>query len=214
MSPPGTEGTTTLLVATSQQSRFHTEAGDTASIASKDVSSSFTYIDIITTRHEITARYPQSRPHNRQSGDPQWCRSEAAAWRALCGRWEEWCGEIELRIDCHFASLCVGLIDFVALLRAIGEKHIAAIPQNLRILLMGQSIGAEKVSVQADKETVLQHVIRSDMERERALREAKRKCSGFTSNIPSNPCCLSPVSCFGELCGSVGCCYGVADVET
>lgn len=65
-----------------------------------------------------------------------------------------------------------------ALLKAIGEKRVAAIPQNLRILLMGQTIGEGEAvlpHVRDNEETVLQHVIRSDKQRERAVREAGRE---------------------------------------
>ena len=66
----------------------------------------------------------------------------------------------------------------LALLRAIGEKRIAAIPQNLRILLMGQTTGdGDGGDMHAGEETVLQHVVRSDREREKAVREAGSECS-------------------------------------
>ena len=67
---------------------------------------------------------------------------------------------------------------YTALLKAIGEKHIPAIPLNLRILLLGQmAAGAtdqegEREATTTTTETVLQHVIRCDATRERALKDA------------------------------------------
>jgi ATPase subunit of ABC transporter with duplicated ATPase domains len=67
------------------------------------------------------------------------------------------------------------------LLKAIGEGLIPGIPWSTRVLLLGQTreeggdelglgVGGLKLN---EGETVLQHVLKSDRERERALREAK-----------------------------------------
>lgn len=58
----------------------------------------------------------------------------------------------------------------VALLRAMGEKHIPGIPANLRILLLGQS--GEDDGGSGEGETALENVVRSDDRRERAMKDA------------------------------------------
>jgi hypothetical protein len=64
----------------------------------------------------------------------------------------------------------------LALLKAIGEKHIPGMPANLRILLLGQTVtGKYSDNGAIPSETVLEHVIRSDKTREQALRDAESK---------------------------------------
>jgi ATP-binding cassette, subfamily F, member 3 len=65
------------------------------------------------------------------------------------------------------------------LLRAFADKSIPGVPWNLKLLLLGQS---EEVSVEealegmtVREETVLEHVLRSDKERERLRHEATSK---------------------------------------
>lgn len=59
-----------------------------------------------------------------------------------------------------------------ALLRAIADKLIPGIPENLRILLAGQVESAlDEVDGKADELTVLQVVVKSDRKREAALKE-------------------------------------------
>lgn len=58
-----------------------------------------------------------------------------------------------------------------ALLKALGEKHIPGLPTNLRILLLGQT-AADDGGGAAASETVLEHVIRSDTQRELAMKDA------------------------------------------
>ena len=76
----------------------------------------------------------------------------------------------------HLGQLTASL---TALLKAIGEKHIPAIPSNLRILLLGQMVASateeEEEEEEEEKEateTVLRHVIRCDAAREQALKDA------------------------------------------
>ncbi|ELU37416.1 ABC transporter, putative [Rhizoctonia solani AG-1 IA] len=64
-----------------------------------------------------------------------------------------------------------------AILKAIADKIIPGIPENLRILLVGQVEGALSLFSDEDKEqpTVVQVVVRSDSRRETALWEHKSK---------------------------------------
>ncbi|KAI4522351.1 hypothetical protein K525DRAFT_199046 [Schizophyllum commune Loenen D] len=58
------------------------------------------------------------------------------------------------------------------LLRAIADKLIPGVPENLRILLAGQVESARRhADEEADELTVLQAVVRSDRKREVALKE-------------------------------------------
>ncbi|KAF8512269.1 P-loop containing nucleoside triphosphate hydrolase protein [Gautieria morchelliformis] len=129
---PTTDGAP--LVATSQQSRFHTEAGDTASVASKD-------LDIRSLTITLGAR------------------------EILAG------ADVKLQHGVHYVLVGRNGVGKSTLLRVLGEKHVAAIPQNLRVLLMGQTVG-EDARVLDDTETVLQHVVRSDALLQRTKRDA------------------------------------------
>lgn len=68
-----------------------------------------------------------------------------------------------------------------ALLRALGENRIPGVSWNLRMLLLGQTnllssgLESQAVSTQHSDGSVLDHVIRSDVRRERALGELDRK---------------------------------------
>lgn len=75
------------------------------------------------------------------------------------------------------------------LLKALAEQRIPGIPPNLRVLLLGQTRIDSDDGVERDlnshvveAQTVLQHVITSDMRRERALRE-ERLLSGALEDL-------------------------------
>ena len=79
---------------------------------------------------------------------------------------------------CTFAEL-----PSLALLRAIADKLIPGVPENLRILLAGQVESARRhADEKADELTVLQAVVRSDRKREVALREYR------SASIPRGGC--------------------------
>lgn len=66
------------------------------------------------------------------------------------------------------------------LLKAIGEKLIPDIPANLKILLLGQTETLEDTRV---GETVVEYVVRSDKEREKAMRESECALQFSTSHL-------------------------------
>ncbi|GAB1526943.1 hypothetical protein RhiTH_010117 [Rhizoctonia solani] len=70
------------------------------------------------------------------------------------------------------------------ILKAIADKIIPGIPENLRILLVGQVEGALSLFSDEDKEqpTVVQVVVRSDSRRETALWEHKTLSTGLESD--------------------------------
>lgn len=81
------------------------------------------------------------------------------------------------------------------LLRALAEGRTPGVPWNLRILLLGQTVFVNNYSELDDKlgalsfedGTVLEHVMRSDATRERALLEAKREASNFSDPFHTSP---------------------------
>jgi len=63
------------------------------------------------------------------------------------------------------------------LLRALADRRVPGVPANLRILLLGQTRISSDVVVDGEEEqspsfTVLEHVTRSDVRRQRAIRDA------------------------------------------
>ncbi|KAL1719921.1 P-loop containing nucleoside triphosphate hydrolase protein [Schizophyllum commune] len=76
------------------------------------------------------------------------------------------------------------------LLRAIADKLIPGIPENLRILLAGQVESALRdADEKADELTVLQAVVRSDSKREVALKEYESTCNqqgGHQATAPTH----------------------------
>ena len=65
---------------------------------------------------------------------------------------------------------------YIALLQAIATEQIPSIPQNLRVLLLGQTqsnLEDDVAHLSLSKETVLQYVVRSDKKRERLLHEER-----------------------------------------
>ncbi|CCX07847.1 Similar to ATP-binding cassette sub-family F member 3; acc. no. Q66H39 [Pyronema omphalodes CBS 100304] len=71
------------------------------------------------------------------------------------------------------------------LLKAIGEKLIPDIPANLKILLLGQTETLEDTRV---GETVVEYVVRSDKEREKAMRESELLTTALESSDPLAAC--------------------------
>lgn len=70
--------------------------------------------------------------------------------------------------------------DLTALLRAIDEKLIPGVPENIRVLLVGQTEnpadeahGSSKAGKSVKDETVLERVIKSDTYREDVLHELR-----------------------------------------
>ena len=102
-------------------------------------------------------------------------------------------------------QVCYGLLRTIhvcssslpALLRAIADKLIPGIPENLRILLAGQVESAlQDADGKADELTVLRAVVRSDRKREVALREYR------SASIPRGGC-----QCAYKLVLSPGICH-------
>lgn len=89
-----------------------------------------------------------------------------------------------------------------ALLKSIGEKHIPAIPSNLRILLLGQTVTLLP-DEQADRgesapATVLETVIRSDRHREQTMRDVKRSLFPSSKYADSSTSIFSAINGFGQ----------------
>lgn len=65
-----------------------------------------------------------------------------------------------------------------SLLRALAERRVPGIPNNLRFLLLGQTrvssdALSDPIGVETPAQTILEHVTRSDHKRERALKASK-----------------------------------------
>jgi len=90
-----------------------------------------------------------------------------------------WSAETARERAVRFASLLKeSILILTALLRALANKQIPGVPLNLRILLLGQTrdVSAEEAlsGLKIEQETVLGHVIRSNVAREENLAEEKR----------------------------------------
>ncbi|KAI5848038.1 ATP-binding cassette sub-family F member 3 [Tricharina praecox] len=96
--------------------------------------------------------------------------------------------ELKLQYGTHYAVVGRNGVGKSTLLKAIGEKYIPGIPINLRVLLLGQTLtpkGGDEV-ISDNTETVLQHVVRSDTHRERALRDTKLLTVALESSSDSS----------------------------
>jgi ATP-binding cassette subfamily F protein 3 len=90
--------------------------------------------------------------------------------------------ELRLKAGTHYVLVGRNGTGKSTLLRAMAEGRIPGIPSNLRILLLGQTRietdevdGGEGDIEESASTSVLQHVLRSNAQRERALKEVKGK---------------------------------------
>lgn len=90
--------------------------------------------------------------------------------------------ELRLKAGTHYVLVGRNGMGKSTLLRAMAEGRIPGIPSNLRILLLGQTRietdevdGGEGDIEESASTSVLQHVLRSNAQRERALKEVKGK---------------------------------------
>jgi ATPase subunit of ABC transporter with duplicated ATPase domains len=74
-------------------------------------------------------------------------------------------------------------------LRALAERRVPGVASNLRLLLLGQtrvsSDVEEAITGQSSEQSVLEYVTRSDIKRERAVRDLSRLSTVLESDVPN-----------------------------